>query len=97
MKESDLNILLQEGEGTTLEYKERLSSSFGREVVAMANTLGGRILLGVRDDGTVVGIADSNSIRARILDIARNCNLPIQVRLERLNRVFIVSCAGECH
>ena len=41
MKESDLNILLQEGEGTTLEYKEGLSASFARELVAMANTLGG--------------------------------------------------------
>jgi len=68
VKESDLNILLQEGEGTTLEYQERLSSSFGRDMVAMANTLGGRISLGVRDDGTEVVIADSNSIRARILE-----------------------------
>ena len=90
MKESDLNIQLQEGEGTTLEYKERLSSSLGRELVAMANTLGGRILLGVRDDGTEVGIEDSNSIRARIQDIARNCNPPIQVRLERVGRVIVV-------
>lgn len=90
MKESDLNIQLQEGEGTTLEYKERLSSSLGRELVAMANTLGGRILLGVRDDGTVAGIGDSNSVRARIQDIARNCNPAIQVWLERVGRVIVV-------
>ena len=90
MKDSDLNILLQEGEGTTLEYKEGLSASLGRELVAMANTLGGRILLGVRDDGTVAGIDDSNSIRARIQDIARNCNPPIQVWLERVGRVIVV-------
>jgi predicted HTH transcriptional regulator len=60
MKQSDLEILLQEGEGTTLEFKEGLSASFAREMVALANTLGGRILLGVRDDGTVAGIRDSN-------------------------------------
>ena len=90
MKESDLNILLQEGEGTTLEYKEGLSASFARELVAMANTLGGKILLGVRDDGTIVGIKDSNTIRARIQDIARNCNPPVQVRLEPVGQVIVV-------
>ena len=51
MTPADLEILVQQGEGTTLEFKERLSSSFAREVVALANTVGGRILLGVRDDG----------------------------------------------
>jgi len=35
----------------TLEYKEAVSASLAREMVALANTLGGRILLGVRDDG----------------------------------------------
>src|SRR3954454_5810552 len=82
MKRSDLDILLQEGEGTTLEFKEDLSSSFARELVALANTLGGKILLGVRDDSTVVGIRDSNALRARIQDIARNCDPPIQVVVE---------------
>ncbi|MDQ7825675.1 MAG: hypothetical protein RDV48_22940 [Candidatus Eremiobacteraeota bacterium] len=38
MKTSDLEILLQEGEGVLLEYKEVLSSSFARELVAFANT-----------------------------------------------------------
>ena len=50
MTPDDLRILIQEGEGTTLELKESLSSSFARELVALANTIGGKILLGVRDD-----------------------------------------------
>ena len=66
----DLQILIQEGEGTTLEFKESLSSSFARELVALANTIGGKILLGVRDDGTVVGVQDTNTLRARIQDIS---------------------------
>jgi ATP-dependent DNA helicase RecG len=81
MKAADLDILLQEGEGVMLEYKEALSSSFARELVAFANTAGGRILLGVRDDGTVKGIADTNELRARIQDIARNCDPPIKILL----------------
>lgn len=40
MKLADLRILIQEGESTTLEFKEGLSSSFAREMVALANTIG---------------------------------------------------------
>ena len=46
MTPADLDILIQQGEGTTLEFKESLSSSFSRELVAMANTVGGKLLLG---------------------------------------------------
>lgn len=35
MKAADLDILLQEGEGVKLEYKESLSSSFARELVGL--------------------------------------------------------------
>ena len=79
MTPDDLRILIQEGEGTTLEFKESLSSSFTREMVALANTIGGKILLGVRDDGTVIGMHDSNTLRARIQDIARNCDPALEV------------------
>ena len=86
----DLEILIQKGEGTTLEFKERLSSSFARELVALANAIGGRILLGVRDDGTVIGTQDTNSLRARIQDIARNCDPPVQVHAEPVGTVITV-------
>ena len=87
MKAADLDILLQEGEGVMLEYKEGLSSSFARELVALANTAGGRILLGVRDDGTVKVIADTNQLRARIQDIAHNCDPPVKVLVQRIEEV----------
>jgi len=91
MKQPDLDILLQEGEGTMLEYKENLSSSFARELVAMANTAGGKILLGVRDDGTVKGIPDSNDLRSRIQDIARNCDPPVKVLVQRVGEVTVIT------
>ena len=90
MKQADLEILLREGEGSMLEYKEALSSSLVRELVAFANTVGGKILLGVRDDGTVIGVADSNALRARIQDIARNCDPPVEVRIEPVGKVIVV-------
>ena len=91
MKPADLDIMLQEGEGAMLEYKESLASSFARELVAFANTAGGKILLGVRDDGTVKGIADTNEIRARIQDIARNCDPPVKILLHRIGEVTVVT------
>ena len=90
MKRADLDILVQEGEGTTLEFKEGLSSSFARELVAMANTIGGKILLGVRDDGTVAGVKDTNRLRARIQDVARNCDPPVRVVVEPVGDVLVV-------
>ena len=91
MTPADLEILLQQGEGTTLEFKESLSSSFARDFVALANTIGGRILLGVRDDGTVIGVRDSNVLRARIQDAARNCcDPPVKVRVEPVGGVVAV-------
>ena len=42
MTPAGLEILVRQGEGTTLGFKEGLSSSFAREVVALANTVGGR-------------------------------------------------------
>ena len=90
MKPADLRILIQEGEGTTLEFKESLPASLARDLVAMANTIGGRILLGVRDDGTVVGVKDSNNLRARIQDMARNCDPPVIVLVEPAAEVMVI-------
>ncbi len=90
MKAADLRIVIQEGEGTTLEFKQSLPGSLARDLVAMANTIGGRLLLGVRDDGTVVGVKDANSLRARIQDMARNCDPPVTVRVEPVGDVLVI-------
>jgi predicted HTH transcriptional regulator len=90
VKQSDLDILLREGGGTMLEFKENLSASFARELVAMANTIGGKILIGVRDDGMAVGRTDSNNPPARIQDVARNCDLPVRVLVEPVANTLVV-------
>ena len=42
VSQKDLDILLHEGEGSMLEYKESLSSSLAWELVAFANSTGAR-------------------------------------------------------
>ena len=91
MTAEDIDILLREGEGSMLEYKESVSSSLAREMVAMANSSGGRILIGVRDDGTVVGVHDTNEARARIQDMAHNCDPPVRVMVKPVHGVLIVT------
>jgi len=91
VKQSDLSILLQEGETSMLEYKEAISSSLARDFVAFANSAGGKILLGVRDDGSVRGIEDTNDLRARIQDIARNCDPPVIIHLSHKGNVTIIT------
>ncbi|MBM4118602.1 transcriptional regulator [bacterium] len=90
MKPADLRLLIQVGESSTLEFKESLPASLARDLVALANAAGGRILLGVRDDGSVAGVKDSNALRARVQDIARNCDPPVGVRVEPVGAVLVV-------
>lgn len=74
-----------------LEYKESFSSSFARDLVAFANSSGGKILLGVHDDGRVVGVRDSNKLRAQIQDIARNCDPPVKILFETVGKVMAIT------
>ena len=57
--EYELKILLAKGETLTVEFKSDVNRLPDRDlvaaVVAMANTEGDLILLGVEDDGTVTG------------------------------------------
>ena len=91
MTAEDLDILLREGEGSMLEYKEAVSSSLAREMVALANSTGGRILIGVRDDGTVVGVLATNEARARIQDMAHNCDPPVKIAVHPVGGVLVVT------
>ena len=54
MKRSDLLLLIKEGEGLTVEFKEKYTTKIVQDIVAFANSRG-RILLGVSDDGKIKG------------------------------------------
>lgn len=58
-------------EGKTLELKRDLSSPMGplRTIVAFANSAGGRLVVGVEDDGTVVGVGDPLAEEERIANL----------------------------
>jgi len=57
----ELSQLIGLGEGQHLEFKKRVPGPerIAKEMIAFANTGGGRLLLGVDDDGSVVGVKDA--------------------------------------
>ena len=58
MKLSDLRNLIKTGEGLFLEFKRTIPSpeKIARELCAFANTKGGTLLIGIDDDGSIVGM-----------------------------------------
>jgi predicted HTH transcriptional regulator len=53
----EINKLAQQGEGLKIEFKKKAAfpDKIVKEIIAMANTEGGNLLIGVDDDGTVSG------------------------------------------
>jgi len=58
MLKAELLEIISSGESSGIEFKrdDVRPEQIGKEVVAMANHKGGRLLLGVEDDGTISGI-----------------------------------------
>lgn len=81
--ESNLLHEISDGESNTLEFYLELPSDhkkFIKTAVAFANTVGGRLLFGIKDDGTIVGIPDESVhvVMDTISDsIYKSCQPPI--------------------
>ncbi|MBQ1919280.1 MAG: putative DNA binding domain-containing protein, partial [Selenomonas sp.] len=54
------------------EYKRELTDVLKKEVIAFANTNGGSIYIGIADDGTVVGVSDSDQTMLRLASMLRD-------------------------
>ena len=83
----DLARLAAAGEGLTIEFKKRVPSpeKLAREVIAFANTQGGRLLVGVDDDGTLAGLKDAIEEEYALREaIARHCDPPVPFGTERV-------------
>ena len=76
----ELKNILAEGEGYFVEFKERISG-LDKEMVAFANASGGRIYLGISDDGKMKGYKLTNREKSIITDIARKCDPSIDVKI----------------
>ena len=88
MTKEELKNVLKTGESISVEFKEakqQLPDNLFETICAFLNTEGGKILLGVRDDGTISGV-DPESINRLKKDIANISNNP-----KKLDPVFMLS------
>jgi ATP-dependent DNA helicase RecG len=82
-----LSIVLEQGEGQFIEFKESFDKSLASEIVAFANASGGKIYLGITDDSKLKGIDINNRLKSQIQDIARNCDPSIIISLDEIENV----------
>ncbi len=90
MTPKELDKLIRLGEGFGCEFKSS-PSHLGREICAFANAAGGRILVGVDDQGKKIGLQNRNRIKSQIQTAARNIDPPLVVDIEEVEEILIVT------
>lgn len=80
---SDVLEMILNGENSYVEFKREAvrDEDIAREIAAFANTDGGRLLIGVEDDGSISGISDDKMLQDRIMNIVRDRIRPFLVPL----------------
>lgn len=63
-------------ESETVELKEVVVDDIKKEIIAFANCDGGKLYIGVRDDGTVIGLDDPDSVSLQISNMVRDAIKP---------------------
>ena len=96
MRYEDLLDLIKTREGYTIEFKESMSSTIGKEICAFANSQGGKIILGVKDNGEIKGIKLTNQDISKIQDIARNMNPSFSVHIDQIKDLGVIYVSDGC-
>lgn len=85
-----LKRFISEGEHLRQDFKETITSSYkiAKTISAYSNTDGGRILIGVRDNGAIRGIQPEEE--KHLMEIASNlyCQPAVQLRYEEISCGF---------
>ena len=98
MNYRDVNDLIGQGEGFTVEFKRRISSpeKIARTLISFANTRGGTILFGVDDDGSIVGV-ESEKSEIEMIGIAGGefCDPPVRsvIDIVPFDGLDVIVCA----
>ena len=83
----ELSQLVSLGEGLHLEFKRKVPrpERFAKEIIAFANTRGGRVLIGVDDDGRLAGVRDAEEEEYALRQALHGrCDPPVEVTTERV-------------
>ena len=101
MTKGQLDNLITQGEGQTLEFKLKVTSETGRDICAFANTNTGLLIVGISDGGEIIG--SSVKWEEQIASIANSCDPAIypvidKVKIDdRLILIVKVEKTGNIH
>lgn len=93
----DLAVILSEGESFTVEFKESADKSLSSEVCAFANASGGRVFIGVDDNGRIVGTDTSNAARSRIQDTLNKIEPHLNIGIEVFDNIVVLTVPEGTH
>lgn len=92
MTQHELDSIIASGEGYKTEFKQSAGSDLTKEIVAFANASGGRIFIGVADNGSVPGIVITNKVRSELESMAQSCDPKVEISLNEFdNKVIILN------
>ncbi|PST83191.1 AAA family ATPase [Pedobacter yulinensis] len=83
----NIKKLILQGEGTTLDFKKTITSNekIAKSLVAFANNQGGKLLVGVADDGRIKGLKSEDEERYMLEKSATQfCRPAIDIRFEEV-------------
>lgn len=100
MLKSELLEIIANGENSGIEFKrdDIRPEKLAKEIVALANFQGGRVILGVEDDGTVSGLRQTNT-QEWVLNVFRDKIFPQiipfyeELKIDEKHRVAIIHVA----
>ena len=90
MNRKELDNLITLGESQTLEFKKSVTKELGKEICAFANSSGGKVLIGVADNGNIHPLSDMNRLSSDIQNHARNCEPPISIMVETTSQIIMI-------
>jgi ATP-dependent DNA helicase RecG len=94
---SDLDLILNEGESYTVEFKESPDKELPSEVCAFANASGGKVYIGVHNKGYIVGTDTSNTARSRIQDTINKIEPHLNVGIDVLDNIVVLTVPEGTH
>jgi len=84
---------ISEGENNTLEFKTQVTqvNKIARTLCAFANTKGGRLLIGVMDDGEIVGVVELKKEQEKLEEAAKfYCDPPVSITFEGFEDDYLI-------
>ena len=91
MTQHELDTIILSGEGYKTEFKRNVNTDLSKELAAFANSSGGKVFLGIEDNGAISGVTIDNALKSKVTMMAHECDPSVDIELEACNNVLIVN------